>query len=121
MNIISDSEKNVSVYDIENIAVNLGQKLRGLHVEIVEKIQASASYQEENREEYTQKLSTLEKEITQALDSINLLMQVFSSSDSALKSEFFEGQDIQDLYHLLTENLLKMNKIREALAGEAHS
>lgn len=112
-NRVEKTESNASLNEIQGNIINVDQKLRGLRAEIEAKLQSSALYQGADKEEYIERLSHLEEEITQMLSGIDILVKIMASDNEELKEIFFQTEDMQQLNNVLNENLVKITKIRQ--------
>ncbi len=94
--------------------IRLDQKLKGLRAEIDAKLQSSFLYEDDNsRDEYVKKLSTVSKDVTAAIDGIRTLVNLIAADeDTGEQSAFLQSQDMQQFSEMVADNLEKITEIK---------
>lgn len=107
--LINNMDRNLR----ENI-IRLDQKLKGLRAEIDAKLQNSFLYEDDNsRDEYVKKLSTVSKEVTTAIRGIETLVNlVANDEDTGEQSAFLQSESAQQFSEMIAENLDKITEIK---------
>ncbi|MCL9685168.1 hypothetical protein [Legionella maioricensis] len=97
----------------ENI-IRLDQKLKGLRAEIDAKLQNSFVYEDNNsRDEYVKKLSTVSKEVTAAIKGIETLVNLVATDEDAEEQiAFLQGEGMQQFSEMIAESLEKITEIK---------
>jgi hypothetical protein len=101
-----DTRKNI---------LRLDQKLKGLRAEIEAQLQNPLMYDGEDRESFFEKLSVVSKEIDDAINGIDTLVQLVSGEDKDVVEAFFQGEEMRDFSTMIAENLDKLTEIKKNL------
>lgn len=100
---INDPDKSIP----ESI-INLDRKLRGLLLNVDQKLHTCYLYTGNDREEYINKLSLLAKELDKAISGIEHVVNTVSPLDAQTRKAFFQSEEMQEFNALALQQMEKM-------------
>lgn len=114
MKINSKAQQILETLDSEILSnmVKLYQKLKGLSAEINVSLENPFVVDEEFREEYLEKLSTVSQGIDTALTGIEEMLNLIASQDEATNKEFLAGDIMQQYKKSLVTRLSEIQNMK---------
>lgn len=106
------SMKNLDNDTRENI-LKLDQKLRGLRAEIEAKLERPSLYSGDNPQEFLDKLVIVSKEINDAINGIDTLVNLINSNSDTESMSFHTEEEIRDFSEMIATNLEKITEIKK--------